>query len=488
MSSIPISSLSGSPFYIMQQSQPWQALQDAQGRDLPRRAGVSSFGFGGVNAHVVIEEYVASSSSSRGVIEVSSRRPALVVLSGRTEDRLKERARQLVAALGSRPDGELADIAYTLQVGREAMEVRLGLVVGSVAELRSRLESYLSGEDGIAEFYHGQVRREKDSLAVFAADEDMARTIAAWASKGKYGKLLDLWVKGLAFDWTTLYQPDARPRRISLPTYPFARERYWIPDNALEEFGGLKAAGPALRDAANAVAVLHPLLHENTSDLSGQRFSSRFTGEEFFLSDHVVGGSRILPGVAYLEMVRAAIARSAAVGEGEEIRLRQVAWLRPIVVGADAVDVDVELLAAEDGGICFEIYSGSGDAQQLHSQGQVAVGPVAAGGSVVDLNALRAQCTRSVSANECYDAFSKVGIDYGPAHRGLAALYCGVDEQGQRQVLAESETAVLCIGDGGSVCAASKSSGFGIAGECGAKPGKSGRSEPAAGAICSGRS
>ena len=428
-----------SPFVVQQGLSEWPRVvleENGVRKEYPRLAGISSFGAGGSNAHVVIEEYVAS-SSSRGVIEVSSRRPALVVLSGRTEDRLKERARQLVAALGSRPDGELADIAYTLQVGREAMEVRLGLVVGSVAELRSRLESYLSGEDGIADFYHGQVRREKDSLAVFAADEDMARAIAAWASKGKYGKLLDLWVKGLAFDWTTLYQPDARPRRISLPTYPFARERYWIPDNALEEFGGLKAAGPALRDAANAVAVLHPLLHENTSDLSGQRFSSRFTGEEFFLSDHVVGGSRILPGVAYLEMVRAAIARSAAVGEGEEIRLRQVAWLRPIVVGADAVDVDVELLAAEDGGICFEIYSGSGDAQQLHSQGQVAVGPVAAGGSVVDLNALRAQCTRSVSANECYDAFSKVGIDYGPAHRGLAALYCGVDEQGQRQVLAE---------------------------------------------------
>ena len=349
-----------SPFVVQQGLSEWPRVvleENGVRKEYPRLAGISSFGAGGSNAHVVIEEYVAS-SSSRGVIEVSSRRPALVVLSGRTEDRLKERARQLVAALGSRPDGELADIAYTLQVGREAMEVRLGLVVGSVAELRSRLESYLSGEDGIADFYHGQVRREKDSLAVFAADEDMARAIAAWASKGKYGKLLDLWVKGLAFDWTTLYEPDARPRRISLPTYPFAKERYWISDNALEEFGGLKAAGPALRDAANAVAVLHPLLHENTSDLSGQRFSSRFTGEEFFLSDHVVGGSRILPGVAYLEMVRAAIARSAAVGEGEEIRLRQVAWLRPIVVGADAVDVDVELLPAEDGGICFEMLSG----------------------------------------------------------------------------------------------------------------------------------
>src|SRR5262249_5070807 len=46
--------------------------------------------------------------------------------------------------------------------------------------------------------------------------------------KGKFGKLLDLWVKGLAFDWSGLYG-ETRPRRLSLPTYPFARERYWLP-------------------------------------------------------------------------------------------------------------------------------------------------------------------------------------------------------------------------------------------------------------------
>src|SRR5262249_50932469 len=51
--------------------------------------------------------------------------------------------------------------------------------------------------------------------------------IDAWIEKGKYSKLVDLWAKGLQFDWEKLYAAG-QPRRVSLPTYPFARERYWI--------------------------------------------------------------------------------------------------------------------------------------------------------------------------------------------------------------------------------------------------------------------
>jgi acyl transferase domain-containing protein len=41
---------------------------------------------------------------------------------------------------------------------------------------------------------------------------------------------VDLWVKGLGFEWEKLYG-DVKPQRISLPTYPFAQERYWITKN-----------------------------------------------------------------------------------------------------------------------------------------------------------------------------------------------------------------------------------------------------------------
>src|SRR5262249_44795170 len=118
----------------------------------------------------------------------------------------------------------------------------------------------------------------------------------------KLSKLAELWTKGLEVDWSKLYG-EYRPQRISLPTYPFAKERYWIdrpPKGSVD--GNANVAVNAL-----ASSMLHPLLHTNTSDLSEQRYSSTFTGEEFFLADHQVAGQKVLPAVAYLEMARAAI-------------------------------------------------------------------------------------------------------------------------------------------------------------------------------------
>src|SRR5215469_13678244 len=76
-----------------------------------------------------------------------------------------------------------------------------------------------------------------------------------------------------------------------------------------------------------AAGCIHPLLHRNTSDLSEQRYDSTFTGDEFFLSDHRVAvngqaAHRVLPGVAYLEMARAAIEQ--AMPERPELALLEL--------------------------------------------------------------------------------------------------------------------------------------------------------------------
>src|SRR5690606_34021703 len=117
------------PFYIQEQGASWpQPVVD--GHQKPRRAGVSSFGAGGSNAHVVIEEYVAAA-----VLRDARAAPVLVPLSARTAPQLEALAGALQHFLTARDAAErpgLADIAYTLQVGRDPMAERLALVVDSI--------------------------------------------------------------------------------------------------------------------------------------------------------------------------------------------------------------------------------------------------------------------------------------------------------------------------------------------------------------------
>src|SRR4051812_42866398 len=84
--------------------------------------------------------------------------------------------------------------------------------------------------------------------------------------------------------------------------------------------------------------LIHPLLHRNTSDLGEQRYGSTFEGTEFFLADHQVKpdgetAHKVLPGVAYLEMARAAIVDAMPEWPEETVlELRNTAWAYPIVV------------------------------------------------------------------------------------------------------------------------------------------------------------
>jgi acyl transferase domain-containing protein len=106
------------------------------------------------------------------------------------------------------------------------MEERLGFVAHSLAYLVDAIQGFLNG-DACEGLYRGQVKSTTAVSTSTAADVETASGIEAWLSNGEYGKLLNRWVRGLDVDWTRLYG-TGQPHRISLPTYPFARERYWI--------------------------------------------------------------------------------------------------------------------------------------------------------------------------------------------------------------------------------------------------------------------
>ncbi len=222
----PLVALDGSPFFVVEQTQSWPACADERGGTRPRRAGVSSFGFGGVNAHVVVEEHVAAEAPA----PTSSDREHAIVLSAKTDEALRETAAQLLrwvqSARAGASDVTLAGIAYTLQVGRAAMDERLAVRVNSLAALETALAEFLGG-DAVAGLCRGRAGQNDETLALFAADEALREAVGKWLKQGRWDRLLELWVKGLRLDWRALYAHD-RPARIHLPTYPFARERHWV--------------------------------------------------------------------------------------------------------------------------------------------------------------------------------------------------------------------------------------------------------------------
>ena len=173
----------GSPFYVCNEARPWQGS--------PRRAGVSSFGLGGTNAHVVLEEAPAPEPADE-----PSRPAQLLVLSARTPSALAAAAARLEEHLDAHPEHSLADVAWTLQVGRKAFEHR---------QIRV-------GRDWIAG------KRESKPAVVFLfpglGDQhvDMAREL--YETEPYFREQVDLCAGKLSFDLLSmLFSPGPRSER-----------------------------------------------------------------------------------------------------------------------------------------------------------------------------------------------------------------------------------------------------------------------------------
>lgn len=389
-----------SPFYVNTQTRPWDAVT-------PRRACVSSFGFSGTNAHLVIEAYDAKKERARRPV-TDAGRPALFVLSAKTEKQLKGYAEIMKEWMASQADVNLKDMTYTLQTGREAMDYRLAFWMDGKRAVLDMLTAYLNGEhpDGL-HISHVKKRKGQRNPSRHTDPET----------------LLSRWLAGDSVDWQVLYQGE-EPRRIRLPGYPFAKEHYWLPEQS----------GPI-----PSTRTLHPLVHRNTSDLSTQRFTTILTGKERYLTDHRVKEKRMLPGSAYLEMARAAFemgvdrVTARTVQEGTaSICLQEHIWMEPLTVEDEPVEVHIALVLKEDGAVEYDIYSGADhpDDQTVvtHAQGVMKVSASTPPKSQ-DLQGLQSQYPwHTLLPKHIYPPFRAAGLYYGPSHRGIECLYLYQDQ------------------------------------------------------------
>ncbi|MFE5354384.1 ketoacyl-synthetase C-terminal extension domain-containing protein, partial [Bacillus cereus] len=332
---------SGSPFYVAVKRKPLPE------RETPHRAALSSFGLGGTNAHAIFEQYENKTISG----SKDGQPPFIVPLSARNKQRLTAYASCLSGFLDeAENDVSLHDLAFTYQTGREAMEERAVFISHDRHDLKRQLQDFINGND--QNILRGEKVRSREVSA-----QEMEELASCQTRDEKLKALAALWVEGARVDWGLLYQ-DSAPQRISAPTYPFAEERFW-PEETVKQ---------------TDTKLLHPLVHQNTSVLQEQRFSSEFTGKEYFIAEHIIKGMAIVPAAVTLEMARAAAEKSigGATEDSLGLRLKNIVWVRPVIADQEAVRVHIGLYEEEDGKIHYRMYGGNdsiGEEAPLYNQG-----------------------------------------------------------------------------------------------------------------------
>jgi acyl transferase domain-containing protein len=244
----------------------------------------------------------------------------------------------------------------------------------------------------------------------------------------------NLYVNGLDVDWANFEQGYVR-HKLSLPTYPFQRQRYW-----LESKAETTIKRPTARTGE---AGQHPLLGARL-DLAHVPGTYLWQGELDlkrlpYLDDHRVQDIAVVPATAYIEMAMAATVE--VLGEGSitvtETQNKKVLTL------SEAVPpplVQVMLYLDEKGLITFQIFSRRQRLEQparpnepwtLHVTGKLRHTPADSTDVAVqpfDPEAIKARCVEEISGEAFYQKLAEKGNQWGPCFQGIECLWRGEGE------------------------------------------------------------
>ncbi|TMR90870.1 non-ribosomal peptide synthetase, partial [Nonomuraea basaltis] len=204
-----------SPFYLAAEGTDWNPPSGT------RIAGVSSLGIGGTNAHVVVAEPPVPPPPPR-----STAREHLIVLSARSPEALDQASDDLRRYLEDHADADPADVAFSLQTGRQAHRHRRAVLADGCAAAARALRD-------------GDFVTESTTVPRHLAD------------------LVDGWLHGREVAWQPLHAGQSR-RRLALPTHPMFRRHYW-PVTPAEQFEPSAPAGLAEEETKTMDAFLTEL-------------------------------------------------------------------------------------------------------------------------------------------------------------------------------------------------------------------------------------
>jgi acyl transferase domain-containing protein/acyl carrier protein len=280
-----------------------------------------------------------------------------------------------------------------------------------------------------------------------ATGERAARVLAVPVLRGaqpevraSIGALAELWVRGAQADWGKVFAGSGA-RLVELPSYAFQRRRYWL-DAPATSAGSIAQAG--------LVGAGHPLLGAavTLADGQGRLLTGRLSLQSHgWLADHVVSGTVLVPGSAFLELAL------HACGEVECETVRELTLEAPLTLPErDGVQLQV-LIGEPDGTGCrsleiharAELARGEAEADcagawMRHARGVLApadpVAPAPAGAEVrlserADEARLLERADEAwpperaepVAIDDLYAELAERGLEYGPAFQGVQSVW-----------------------------------------------------------------
>ncbi len=231
------------------------------------------------------------------------------------------------------------------------------------------------------------------------------------------GALASLFVDGAPINWAGLHtspQPFLR-----LPIYAWQRQHCWHES--------------AQSQRSRTEAPCHPLLGTRCDEPQPAWETTLDLRLTPYLADHRVQHTAIIPATAFLEIAFAA----AREMQGDiACRLEGSRLLNPCFPAADT------------GTRIRTTYDASDKSLRIHGQGsntrewtphfETGIRSSSPRVDPCNLDTIRGRCAQVVEGDRCYAHFSRIGLDYGPAFRGITRAWRG---EGEALALVERESA-----------------------------------------------
>ncbi|MGV9271536.1 SDR family NAD(P)-dependent oxidoreductase, partial [Kitasatospora sp. NPDC003701] len=230
--------------------------------------------------------------------------------------------------------------------------------------------------------------------------------------------MAELFVRGVALDWTGVLPVETATAQLDLPTYAFDQQHYWL------------QTAPATDAASLGQATVdHPLIGAvvEVPETGGVLCTSRLSLHTHpWLADHAVGGAVLVPGTGLVEL---------AVRAGDEVGCGTL----------DELVIEAPLVLPEQGGVRVQVTVGGPDESGARSVGIYSVREDAAGdtggdtwtrhatgtltatsdagGPAFDFTVWPPTGARQLGVTGGYDLLAQAGYGYGPTFQGVRAVW-----------------------------------------------------------------